>query len=233
MRRSDTPSHGSDCAGRGRARSLPDGSHAASLRRLAKLARLLDDRFALPGTSWRFGFDGLLGLVPGVGDAATTLLAAYIIVEARRHGVPATILGRMIANAGVDFAVGAIPVVGDLFDFGWKANRRNLELLLRHLDRGNRGATGSNDAAAHARREPYERIGCEREEGQITCPCGRRRSAGRVFRSRFPLTSAGTSVECRRWRQATTSNGRSFGRGTRKVPNEVWPDQNARYFDKM
>ncbi|HET9904819.1 MAG TPA: DUF4112 domain-containing protein [Xanthobacteraceae bacterium] len=110
-------------------------SHDAARRRFARLAHLLDDRFRVPGTSWRFGLDGLLGLVPGIGDAATTALGAYIILEAWRRDAPKATLGRMIANTGIDFAIGAIPIVGDLFDFGWKANRRNVELLLRHLDR--------------------------------------------------------------------------------------------------
>src|SRR5690606_34629307 len=73
--------------GRDRIGPQYDESREAALRRVARLAHLLDDRFALPGTRWRFGFDGLLGLVPGIGDAATTILAAYIILEARRLGV--------------------------------------------------------------------------------------------------------------------------------------------------
>ncbi len=141
-------------SGTGRDRVGPrhDESREAAYRRVARLAHLLDDRFALPGTRWRFGLDGLLGLVPGIGDAATTILAAYIILEARRLGVPATILGRMAANVGVDLAFGAIPVVGDLFDFGWKANRRNLDLLRRHLDRSGLEAAAPADTVAPAQR---------------------------------------------------------------------------------
>lgn len=139
--------------GRDRIGPQYDESREAALRRVARLAHLLDDRFALPGTRWRFGFDGLLGLVPGIGDAATTILAAYIILEARRLGVPVTTLGRMAANVGVDLAFGAIPVVGDLFDFGWKANRRNLDLLHRHLDRSGPEAATSTDAVAPAQRQ--------------------------------------------------------------------------------
>jgi Domain of unknown function (DUF4112) len=105
-----------------------------SLERLRQLAHLLDDRFRIPGTTYRIGLDGLIGLVPGVGDAVTTLLALYIVLEARRLGVPLTKLGRMGLNVGVDAVLGAVPVLGDLFDVAWKANRRNLALLLDHLD---------------------------------------------------------------------------------------------------
>jgi len=100
-------------------------------KRLALLARLLDDAFHLPGTSIRIGWDGLIGLVPGIGDAATTLLSAYIVWEARRLGVSKWTQARMWANVGFDFLVGLIPVLGDLFDVAWKANRRNLQLLHR------------------------------------------------------------------------------------------------------
>jgi hypothetical protein len=118
-----------------------------SLERLRQLAHLLDDRFRIPGTTYRIGLDGLIGLVPGVGDAVTTLLALYIVLEARRLGVPLTKLGRMGLNVGVDAVLGAVPVLGDLFDVAWKANRRNLALLLDHLDADRQTRHG-------ARREP-------------------------------------------------------------------------------
>jgi Domain of unknown function (DUF4112) len=110
------------------------GVDRRSLERLRQLAHLLDDRFRIPGTTYRIGLDGLIGLVPGVGDAVTTLLALYIVLEARRLGVPLTKLGRMGLNVGVDAVLGAVPLLGDLFDVAWKANRRNLALLLDHLD---------------------------------------------------------------------------------------------------
>jgi hypothetical protein len=109
-------------------------SDQRSVERLRRLAYLLDDRFRIPGTRYGIGLDGLVGLVPGIGDAATTLVALYIVLEARRLGVPLTKLGRMGINVGVDAVLGAVPLVGDLFDVAWKANRRNLALLLDHLD---------------------------------------------------------------------------------------------------
>jgi Domain of unknown function (DUF4112) len=104
------------------------------IERLSILTHLLDDRFRIPGTRHRIGWDGLIGLVPGVGDAVTTLVSLYIVLEARRLGLPIAKLGRMGLNVGVDALLGAVPLVGDLFDVAWKANRRNLKLVLQHLD---------------------------------------------------------------------------------------------------
>lgn len=113
----------------------PPQTHAPteSLRDLELLAHWLDSRFRIPGTGIRFGLDSVLGLVPGVGDAATTLPAAYILLRAHRLGVPKTMLARMGWNVVLDLALGAIPVVGDLFDLGFKANRRNVDLLRQHF----------------------------------------------------------------------------------------------------
>src|SRR5690606_34730764 len=95
----------------------------------------LDARFAIPGTGMRFGLDGLFGLIPGVGDAALMVASAYIIVEAWRAGVGKATLLRMAANVAIDVAIGVIPVLGDLFDFAWKANLRNVRLMAEDLAR--------------------------------------------------------------------------------------------------
>jgi hypothetical protein len=110
----------------------PDATQQ-QIARLETLAHLLDDVFRVPGTRVRFGLDGMVGLIPGVGDAATGALAAYLAVRAWDLGLPAGVILRMAANVGVDLAVGSIPVAGDLFDFAFKANRRNIELLKREL----------------------------------------------------------------------------------------------------
>ena len=128
-----------------------------SIERLRQLAYLLDDRFRIPGTKYRIGLDGLVGLVPGIGDAVTTLLSLYIVLEARRHGVPVSKLGRMGLNVGLDAVLGAVPLVGDLFDVAWKANRRNLALLLEHLEADRRTRHGARDELVDADTAPSSR----------------------------------------------------------------------------
>lgn len=111
-------------------------SKADSIRRITLLARLLDNAFVIPGINRRVGFDAIIGLVPGIGDAATTLLASYIIWEARQLGLPKWKIARMIGNLAVDTAIGAIPVAGDAFDLFFKANERNLRIIHEHLRLG-------------------------------------------------------------------------------------------------
>ena len=105
----------------------------ARLKRIHLLSRFLDEQFRIPGTTYRVGLDGLLGLIPGVGDAAGALLSTYILYEAIRLGAPNTVLLRMIANIGIDTVGGAIPVVGDIFDMAWKTNKKNAALLHAYL----------------------------------------------------------------------------------------------------
>jgi hypothetical protein len=97
------------------------------------LAHVLDDCFRLPGTSIRFGLDGIIGLIPGLGDVLAGLASCIIIVAAWFRGVPYVGLIRMLANLAIDVLVGAIPFFGDAFDIAWKANRRNYALMMRHL----------------------------------------------------------------------------------------------------
>lgn len=101
----------------------------ADLDRIDRLAGALDAKFRLPGTNWRFGWDGLVGLVPGVGDLLTVAPSVWMILEGRRLGVPVGVLARMAANTAVDFGLGSVPILGDLFDIAFKANLRNAALL--------------------------------------------------------------------------------------------------------
>jgi hypothetical protein len=103
------------------------------IERLDRLATLLDTAFVLPGTNFRFGADALIGLVPGIGDGVTTALAAYIVYEAHRLGVPRRVLLRMIGNVAIDGMIGAVPLFGDLFDVAFRANRRNVRILREHF----------------------------------------------------------------------------------------------------
>jgi Domain of unknown function (DUF4112) len=109
-------------------------SNAERLAQVRMLARTLDDRFAIPGTSIRFGWDSVLGFVPGLGDALTTALALVIVHHAWQSGASKLLLARMLGNVAADFAVGVVPVLGDVFDFVFKASRRNVRLLEQHLD---------------------------------------------------------------------------------------------------
>jgi hypothetical protein len=98
---------------------------------LEQLSRWMDGLFRVPGTGWRFGLDAIVGLVPGVGDTLTTIVSFYILAAGVRYRVPKITLLRMGANLAVDYVVGAIPLVGDLFDVAWKSNQMNVELLRR------------------------------------------------------------------------------------------------------
>ncbi|MFW8592806.1 DUF4112 domain-containing protein [Cribrihabitans neustonicus] len=109
--------------------------HQERLSQLERLAGRMDKAFRLPVIGTRVGWDSILGLVPGIGDALTLLPAGYIIMSAHRMGAPKPVLARMAVNTGIDALIGSIPLVGDIFDIGWKANSRNVALLRRHLER--------------------------------------------------------------------------------------------------
>ena len=100
---------------------------------LDMLSHLLDDFIRVPGTSIRFGLDGIVALVPGIGDLLQGIASSIIILAAWSRGVPKVVLGRMVANVGIEVVVGMVPVLGDMFDIAWKANRRNYALLTGSL----------------------------------------------------------------------------------------------------
>jgi hypothetical protein len=103
---------------------------------LRRWAFLLDSLFRIPGTSIRFGLDAIAGLIPGVGDVASPVYTALILVEGVRLRVPAVVQARMVLNAAIDMAIGLVPLLGDFADIAWKANTRNLALLERHARPG-------------------------------------------------------------------------------------------------
>ena len=104
------------------------------MARVRRVARLLDSALRIPGTNIRFGLDAVMARCPGWGDAAGAALAAYILLLAARLGAPAAVVVRMLLNVAVDAVVGAIPLIGDVFDVAWKANNRNVALLDRYLE---------------------------------------------------------------------------------------------------
>lgn len=107
---------------------------AQELDRLDRLARTLDSRFRLPGTPIRFGLDTIVGLVPGIGDTLVAAPSAWIIWRGHRMGIGKRRIARMVANSAADYVIGLVPVIGDLFDIGFKANLRNVAILREHLD---------------------------------------------------------------------------------------------------
>ena len=96
---------------------------------LDNLSRYLDGLFRIPGTGWRFGLDALIGLIPNIGDTLTFLPSMYILFSGVRYGVPKITLLRMALNIAIDYLVGMIPFLGDAFDFVWKSNKKNMELI--------------------------------------------------------------------------------------------------------
>nr|USU30252.1 DUF4112 domain-containing protein [Methylobacterium sp. OTU13CASTA1] len=107
----------------------------ATLLRLEALAHLMDSAFLIPGINRRVGLDAIVGLVPIIGDVAGMVIASYVVNEARRLGAPRWLVARMMANVVFDGALGIVPLAGDLFDAAFKANRRNVALLRRHLEK--------------------------------------------------------------------------------------------------
>lgn len=110
-----------------------DPARRARIDQLAMLSHLLDRAFRVPGTSWRFGLDAVIGLVPGLGDIVGAFVGAYSLWTARQLGAPASVQARMVMNLAVDGTVGLVPFAGDLFDFAFKAHSRNHALLTRWL----------------------------------------------------------------------------------------------------
>ena len=110
---------------------LPKG-----LRGMDYIARLMDNKFVIPGTNFRFGLDGLLGLIPGVGDLSTFAVSGYLVLLMAKNGASGYVLARMILNIVIDAGLGAIPVIGDLFDFVHKANTKNMRLMQQYYVEG-------------------------------------------------------------------------------------------------
>ena len=103
------------------------------LKRLRRLAWMIDGVFKLPGTRFRFGLNSVVGLVPVGGDAVLGALSLYIIYEAAKLGVPRPQLARMLGNVALEVAGGSVPILGDVFDMALKANLRNLAIIERHV----------------------------------------------------------------------------------------------------
>lgn len=110
-------------------------------KNLDDLSFYLDGLFKVPGVGWRFGLDALIGLIPNVGDTLTFLPSMYILVAGVRYGVPKITLLRMAFNIGLDYVVGMVPFIGDAFDFVWKANQQNMDLIRTRAAGHGKGTT--------------------------------------------------------------------------------------------
>jgi hypothetical protein len=108
----------------------------ATMKTVARLTKLMDTQFTLPGTNFRFGLDGIIGLVPGVGDVSTFAVSCYLITLMARNGASGYVIARMVLNVLIDTLIGSIPLIGDVFDFAFKSNSRNLRLMQEHYIEG-------------------------------------------------------------------------------------------------
>lgn len=122
-------------AGKHAQHSLSKEDREKLIKRLQTIAHLFDDAVTVPGTSIKLGWDAVLGLIPIVGDASTTAVSAYFLWEAYRLGASRWTLTKMVWNVLVDFIIGFVPLVGDLFDVTFRANRRNMKLLEKELSK--------------------------------------------------------------------------------------------------
>ncbi len=127
-------------------------THRQRLEQVRFIANLMDNRFVIPGTGLRFGLDFVVGLLPGFGDVITTAISLLIVHHAWQSGASKFTLARMLGNVGIDFVVGVVPVFGDLFDFVFKANRKNMRLLEAHL--GRQEAKGTVEILPPLKRPP-------------------------------------------------------------------------------
>ena len=105
------------------------------IQKLEKMADWMDSRFKIPGTSIRFGFDSILGLIPGIGDTVTLATTGYLISRAHSYKLPWHVKTTMLWNLFVDWIIGLVPLLGDIFDVGWKANQKNVALIKKYIDR--------------------------------------------------------------------------------------------------
>ena len=116
--------------------------HADRMKHVERIARLMDSEFTIPGTSFRFGLDPVIGLIPGIGNLATSAVSGMLIWTMMKHGASNNVVIRMALNLVLDSVIGAIPILGNLFDFGFRANDRNVKLLRGHYEEGKYQGSG-------------------------------------------------------------------------------------------
>ncbi|WP_026880297.1 DUF4112 domain-containing protein [Hymenobacter norwichensis] len=114
------------------------------LRWVESVSRLMDSQFRVPGTTWRFGLDPIMGLVPIVGGIPSLAVSGVLILTMMRHGASGNVVVRMVLNVLLDTIIGAIPIIGNVFDFAYKANDKNVRLLRRHYAEGRYQGSGKS-----------------------------------------------------------------------------------------
>ncbi len=124
----------------------PENAQQKAIESLDRLAYSMDSRFKIPGVDVALGWDSIVGLVPGIGDAASLLLSCYIVTQGIKLGAKKTTLARMFANAALDASLGSIPLFGDLFDVGFRANKKNVDLLRKDLSASTRAPRDAESA---------------------------------------------------------------------------------------
>lgn len=117
-------------------RTVPTAPLPANLKGINTLAKLMDSQFRIPGTEYRFGLDSVIGLIPGVGDLSTFAVSGYMLTLMAKNGASGFVMARMILNILIDAIIGSIPLIGDIFDLGFKANIRNMKLMQEHYQEG-------------------------------------------------------------------------------------------------
>src|SRR5919206_158505 len=152
--------------------AVPARAERAEVERsLDQLSLWMDGLFRIPGTGWRVGLDALVGLVPGVGDFATTAVSLYILAAGVRYRVPKVTLLRMASNIAVDYLLGAVPVVGDLLDVAWKSNQMNVELLRQRAavppEEARRGRPGGRPLLVSTRSRRFSRRPSGRSRARV------------------------------------------------------------------
>ncbi|WP_187263087.1 DUF4112 domain-containing protein [Pontibacter beigongshangensis] len=116
--------------------------HTEKLKWVDGITKIMDNQFRFPGTDWRFGLDPLLGLFPGVGDIASFAVSAMLIMTMARHGASGKLVTLMLLNSAMDAIIGSIPILGNIFDFAYKANERNVQMLRNHYEQGKYQGSG-------------------------------------------------------------------------------------------
>ncbi|MBB6612818.1 DUF4112 domain-containing protein [Pontibacter sp. Tf4] len=116
--------------------------HTEKLKWVNHMVKLMDNQFRIPGTNFRFGLDPLLGLFPVAGDLASFGVSAMLVMTMARHGASGKVVALMLLNITLDTIIGSIPILGNFFDFFFKANQRNVRLLTRHYEEGKYQGSG-------------------------------------------------------------------------------------------